>query len=144
VAVATAMETAAACAAMAAAETPMTDPGVGADGIAFATAVGAATTALGAATSAASAARTAWCFGRGVAHIVQYLPPLLEGALAPNSQLEAEEEETMMGGLCMLVVRVVCAGCVCAVRPCCFVRLTPISAPKNWQTTAYWGLPESS
>ncbi len=36
----------------------------------------------------------------------------------------------MMGGLSMLVV-VVCAGCVCAVCPCCFVRPTCISAPKN-------------
>jgi hypothetical protein len=63
----------------------------------------------------------------------------------------------MMGGLCVLVVRVVCAGCVCAAHFCvvcagcvcaahfcCFVRLTRISAPKNWQTTAYWEFPESS
>ncbi len=59
---------------------------------------------------------------------MQYLPPLLEEAHAPHSQLEAEEEEAMMGGLWVLVVRVVCevvlAGCVCAGSPCCFVRLT--------------------
>ncbi len=47
----------------------------------------------------------------------------------------------------MLVVTIVCgvvrAGCVCAACPCCFVRLTCISASKIWQTMAYWGLPES-
>jgi hypothetical protein len=94
-------------------------------------------TAAGAGTSAASTARTAWHFGQGVAHIVQHFPPLLEKAHAPHSQLEAEEEEAMMEGLWMLVVRVVCgvvrAGCVCAARPSCFVRCTrTISAPKNW------------
>jgi hypothetical protein len=105
--VATATETAAAGA-------PTTALGIGADGIAFTTAAGAATTAIGTATSATRVARTAWHFGRGVAHIVQYLPPLLlEEAHAPHSQLEAEEEKAMMGWLCMLVVRVVCAGCVC-------------------------------
>jgi hypothetical protein len=40
----------------------------------------------------------------------------------------------MMGGLWLLVVTVVYwvvhAGCVCAVHPCCFVRLTRLSAPK--------------
>jgi hypothetical protein len=82
----------------------MTALGIGAGGIAFATAAGAVTTAVGAATFAASMARTAWCFGQGVAHIVQYLTPLLEEAHAPHSQLEAEEEEAMIGGLCMLVV----------------------------------------
>jgi hypothetical protein len=56
---------------------PTTALSVGADGIAFATAVGTAMTAAGAATSAASAARTAWRFGQGVAQMVQYLPPLL-------------------------------------------------------------------
>jgi hypothetical protein len=30
----------------------------------------------------------------------------------------------------VVVVRVGCAGCVCAAHPCCFVRLTRISAPK--------------
>jgi hypothetical protein len=35
---------------------------------------------------------------------MQNLPPLLEEVHAPHSQLEAEEEEAMMGGLCMLVV----------------------------------------
>jgi hypothetical protein len=53
-----------------------------------------------------------------------------------------------LGGLWVLVVTVVCgvvrAGCVCAACPCCFVRLTCISASKIWQTTAYWGLPERS
>jgi hypothetical protein len=53
-----------------------------------------------------------------------------------------------LGGLWVLVVTVVCgvvhAGCVCAAHPCCFVRLTRISATKNRQTTAYWGLPERS
>jgi hypothetical protein len=44
----------------------------------------------------------------------------------------------------MVVCEVVCAGCVCAVHPCCFVSLTCTSAPKYWQTTAYWGLPECS
>jgi hypothetical protein len=53
-------------------------------------------TAMGAATSAASTARTAWRFRQGVAHIVHYLPPLLEETHAPHSQLEAEEEEAMM------------------------------------------------
>jgi hypothetical protein len=64
---------------------PTTAPGVGADGIAFTTTEGTATTAVGAATSAASAARTAWHFGRGVAHIVHYLPPLLAEAHASHS-----------------------------------------------------------
>ncbi len=75
---------------------------------------------------------------------MQYLPPLLEEAHSPHKQLEAEEEEDMIGGMCMLVVRVECAGSVCTVRPCCFVRLVQISAPKIWQTTAYWGSPRSS
>jgi hypothetical protein len=55
-----------------------------------------------------------------------------------------------LGGLWVLVVTVVCgvvhAGCVCAARPSCFVRgsFTRTSASKIWQTTAYWGSPESS
>ncbi len=97
---------------------PTSAPGVVPDGIAFATAAGAATTA-------ASAARSAWPFGRGVAHIAQYSPPLLEEVHAPHSQSEAEEEEAMIRGLWVLVVTVVwgvvCAGFVCAARPCCFV-----------------------
>ena len=75
---------------------------------------------------------------------MQYLPPLLEEAHAPHSQSEVEEEEAMMGGMCVLVGRVVCASCVCAVRTCCFVSLRLISEPKNWQILAYWGLPERS
>jgi hypothetical protein len=130
VAVSTATETAAAGAARTSAGPPTATLGVGADGITFATAEGTAMTALGTTTSVANAARTAWRFGRGVAHIVQYLPPLLKEAHAPHSQSEVEEEEAMMGGLCMLVVRVVCAGCAFAVRPCCFVRLTCMSAQK--------------
>ncbi len=55
---------------------------------------------------------------------------MLEEAHAPHSQSEAEEEEAMMGGLWVLVVRVVCgvvrAGCVCTASPCCVVRLTCI------------------
>jgi hypothetical protein len=148
VAVAIASETAAAGAVTTAAGTPMIAPAIGADGIAFATTVGAVTTAMGAATSAASRARNAWHFGQGVAHIVHYLPPLLEEAHAQHSQSETEEEEAMMGGLWVLVVRVVCGvvrtGCVCAASPCCFVRHTRISAPKKWQTTAYWGSLKSS
>jgi hypothetical protein len=109
---------------------PTTALGLGKNGIAFATAAGTETTAVGVAESAASAERTAWRFWRGVAHIVQYLPPLLEKAHAPHSQLEAEEEEAMIEGLWVLVVMVVCgvvcAGCVCAASPCCFVRLTHI------------------
>jgi hypothetical protein len=116
-------------------------PGIGPDGITFATAVGAATTAACAATSAASVARSAWHFGRGVAHIAQYFPPLLEEVHAPHSQSEAEEEEAIIRGLWVKVATVVWvvlhAGCVCAVRPCCFVRLTCINAQKNQQTTAY-------
>jgi hypothetical protein len=123
-----------------AAGAPMTAPSIGADGIAFATATGTATTAACAAKSAASAAWRAWRFGWGVAHIVQYFPPL-EEAHAPHSQSKAEEEEAMMGGLWVLVVMVVWgvvrAGCVCAVRPCCFVGLIRISAPKNQQTMAF-------
>jgi hypothetical protein len=34
---------------------------------------------------------------------VHFLPPLLEEARAPHSQLEAEEEEAMMGELWALV-----------------------------------------
>jgi hypothetical protein len=56
--------------------------------------------------SAASAARTYLRIGRGVAHIVQYLPPLLDEAYALHTQSEAKEEEAMMGWLCMLVVSV--------------------------------------
>ncbi len=78
---------------------------------------------------------------------MQCLPPVLEEAHAPHSQSEAEEEEAMMAGLWVLVVRVVCvvvrAGCVCAASPCCFVGRTRNSAPKKWQTTAYWGSPEA-
>jgi hypothetical protein len=120
---------------------PTSAPGVGTDGIAFTTAAGAATTAACAATSAASAARGAWRLGQGVAHIVQYFPLSLEEAHAPHSQLEAEVEEAMIKGLWVLVVTVVWgvvhAGFVCAAHPCCFVRLTCISAPKNQQTMAY-------
>jgi hypothetical protein len=142
------METAAMGIATTAAGTPITALGVGEDGITFSMAAGTETTAVGAAKSAASMARTAWCLWQGAVHIVQYLPLLLEEAHAPHSHSEAEEEEAMMGGLLVLVVMVVCgvvcAGCVCAASPCCFVRLTRISAPKNQQTTAYWGLPENS
>ncbi len=115
-------------------------PGIGANGIAFATAAGTETTVVGATTSPTNAARTAWRFWRGVAHIVQYLPPLLEEAHAPHSQSGAEEEEAMIGGFWVLVVTGVCgvvhAGCACAASLCCFVRLTRISAPKNRQTMA--------
>jgi hypothetical protein len=128
---------------------PTTALCIGADGIAFTTTAGTATTAAFAATSSAtSPARSALRFGRRVAHIGQYLPPLLKEAHAPHSQSKAEGEEAMMGGLWALVVMVVSgvmhAGCVCAGSPCCFVRLAPISVPKNWQTTAYWGSPKSS
>jgi hypothetical protein len=144
VAVATETEPAAAGAATTAAGAPTTAPGIGTDGIAFAITVGAATTAVGVATSAAMMARTAWRFGRGVAHIVQYLPPLLEEAHAPHSQSDGEEEEAMMGGLWVLVVTVVCgvlrAGFVCASCEPLFFCL----ATKNRQTMAYWGWPESS
>jgi hypothetical protein len=148
VAVVTAMETAAVGTATSATVMPITALGAGAEGIAIATAAGTATTAACAATSAANAARTVWHFGRGVAHIGQYLPPLLKEVHAPHSQMEAEQEEAMMGELWVLVVivvwEVVRAGCVCAASPCCFVRLTRISAPKNWPTTEYRRLPESS
>jgi hypothetical protein len=83
-----------------------TAPGVDAEKKAFATSAGAATAAAGKLTSAASAARTPLCVGWGVAHIVQYLPPLLDEAHAPHTQLEAEEEDAMMGWLRVLVVRV--------------------------------------
>jgi hypothetical protein len=116
--VGTATETTDAGAAMTAAGMPMTAlgmlttaPGAGADGIAFATAVGAAKTTAWAATSAATAAKSAWRFERGVAHMVQYLPPLLKEVHAPHSQSEAEEEEAMMGGLWLLVVMVVWGLC---------------------------------
>jgi hypothetical protein len=122
--------------------------GRSADEIAFATTTGAATAAACASTSAASAAGSAWRFGQVVVHIGQYLPPLLKEAHAPHPMLEAEGEEAMMGGLWVLVVMVVWgvvhAGCVYAASPCCFVRLACISVPTNWQTTAYWGSPESS
>jgi hypothetical protein len=74
--------------------------------------------AAGMGKSAASMARTTSLHvGRGVAHTVQYLPPLLDGAHAPHTQSEAEEEEVMMGWLCVLVgagckYLVVCV-CVC-------------------------------
>jgi hypothetical protein len=67
VAVATVMERAAEGAATTAVGMPRNDPGIGADGIAFATAVGTETTAIGAATSATNRARTAWLFWRGEA-----------------------------------------------------------------------------
>jgi hypothetical protein len=142
------METVATGAATTAAGVPMTvagaptsAPGVGRDGIAFATAAGAATTAACTATSAVSMARSAWCFGWGVVDIAHYFPPMLEEAHAPHYQSEAGEEEAIIRGLGVLVVTVVWgvvhAGFVCAVHPCCFVRLTCISALKNQQTTAY-------
>ncbi len=59
VTVVTAMETAVAGAGTTAMGTPKTAPGIGADGIAFATAMGAELAAVGAATSAANTARTA-------------------------------------------------------------------------------------
>ena len=62
--------------------------------------------AAGKGKSAARAARTTLCVGWGVAHIVQYLPPLLDEAHAPHTQSEAGEEEAMIGWLCVLVVRV--------------------------------------
>ncbi len=87
-----------------------TAPGVGAEkvffAITFATSAGAATAAAGKEKSAASTARTTLHIGRGVMHIVQYLPPLLDEVHAPHTQLEAEEEEAMMGWLCVVVVRV--------------------------------------
>jgi hypothetical protein len=148
VVVATVTETVAVGTATAVAGAPTTAAGmptsalsIGTDGIAFATAAGAATTAACAATSAASAARSASRFRRGVVHIAQYFPPLLEEAHAPHSQSEAEEEEAMIRGLWVLVMTVVWvvvrANCVCAVRPCCVVRLNCINAPKNLQITAY-------
>ncbi len=144
VAVATEMETAAAGAATTAVGAQKTALGIGADGIAFATAAGAETTAMGAAKSAASAARTAWRFWRGVAHIMQYLPPLLDEAHSPHSQSEAEEEEAMMGGLWVLVVtvvcRVVCAGCVCAASLCCFVKLTRMECTKKLANHSILGI----
>jgi hypothetical protein len=138
---ATATETATAGAATTAVGAPTTAAGaptsalgIGTDGIAFTAAAGAVTTAACTATSAVSAARSAWCFGRGVAHIAQYFPPLLDKAHAPHSQLEAEEEEAKIRGLWVQVVTVVWgvvhAGFVCDARPCCFVRLTCVSAPK--------------
>jgi hypothetical protein len=93
---------------------PTTALGVDADGIAFATTAGTELADVGLAKSAASAAGTAWRFWWGVAHIVQYLPLLLEEAHAPHSQSEAEEDEAMMGGMLVLVVMVVCGvGCAC-------------------------------
>jgi hypothetical protein len=133
-------ETAAAGAATTAAGMSISAPGIGADGIAFATAGGSATPAVGAATSAASTARSVWRFGQQVAHIVQYFPPFLEEAHAPHSQLEAEEEEAMIGGLCVLVMKVICGGFVCAARPCSCVRLTCKSVPKNQENHGILGI----
>jgi hypothetical protein len=134
------METAAMGAAMTAVGMLATAPDIGADRVAFTITVSVAMTTAGAAASSASTTRTAWRFGRGVVHIV-HLPPLLEEAHAPHSQFEEEERKTMMGGLWVLVVKVVCgvvhAGCLCAASPCCFVGCTRINALKIWQTTAY-------
>ncbi len=81
-------------------------------------------------------------------------PPLLPPPLSPplcqnvgnngNDYYDNNKEKTMMGRLCVLVVRVVYAGCVSAACPCYFGRLPCICAPKRWQTTAYWRLPERS
>jgi hypothetical protein len=65
------------------------------------------------------------------------LPSLLEEAHAPHSQLEAEEEEPMVRGLCVLVVRVLCTPVV-LIGSLLYVR------QKKWQTTAYWESPERS
>jgi hypothetical protein len=116
VVVGTAMETVATGAVMTDIGTPTSAPDIGTDGIAFATAIGAAMTAMGTATSAASAARTAWCFRQGVAHIVQYLPSLLETAHTPHSQSRAEAGG---GGQNRKVVRAGCEGCVCWLCVCC-------------------------
>jgi hypothetical protein len=142
-----------------------TAPGVGAGkiffAITFATSAGAATAALVMGKSAARAAMTTLHVGRGVAHIVQYLPLLLDETHAPHTQSEAEEEEAMgvsvwcwvwvvrVSGYDGLVVRVVWVGCLCcklqAINTCCFASITRTSAPKHQQTTtAYWGSPESS
>ncbi len=93
-----------------AAGTSTTAPGVGAEKIfftiTFATSTGAATATAGKGKSAASAARSSLSIAWGVAHIVQYLPPLLDEVHAPHTQSEAEEEEAMMGWFCLLVVKV--------------------------------------
>jgi hypothetical protein len=113
-----------------------------------------ATTAAGAATSAAHVARTIWCLGQGVAHIVQYLPPLFKEEHAPHSQSKAEEEDAMMEGLCVLVVCVLHTSVVLLVL-CASLALSFVvrgsqayyqCAPKigKQQTAAYWGLPERS
>jgi hypothetical protein len=41
-----------------------------------------------------------------------------------NDDDNNKEEEAMMGGLCILVMMIMCAGCVCAAHPCRFARLT--------------------
>ena len=62
---------------------------------------GAAAAALGMEISVTSAARTAWCFGRGIANIMQNYTPLLGWVHTPHSWLNAAEEEAaMMGGVC--------------------------------------------
>jgi hypothetical protein len=60
-----------------------------------------------AATSATITARSAWRFGRGVGHIAQHFPPLLEEVHAPHSQSESEEEEAMIRGFWVMIVMVV-------------------------------------
>ncbi len=70
----------------------------------YATCAGTGRT-TGAATPAASASRTAWRFGLGVAHIVQYLPPLLIWEHAPYSQAESVENEDMMGSIICLIIQ---------------------------------------
>ena len=52
----------------------------------------------------------------------------------------------MMGGMSVLVVvvRAVCAGCVCAAQPLLFCMALMHKSPNNRQTTAYWGSLESS
>jgi hypothetical protein len=126
VAVATATETAAAGAATTAAGAPTTAtgaptsvPGVGADGIAFAPTAGAATTAECAATSAASTAWSARRFGRGVAHIAQFFPPLVGGGACPTFPVRSRggggHDKRVVGAGCDGCL----GGCACWFWVCC-------------------------
>jgi hypothetical protein len=120
VVVATAMETAAAGTAMTAAGAPATIPGIGADGIVFATAAGATTTGTGTATSVASAARIAWLVFQvgGSAHSA-VLAPLVGGGACPTFPVGSRGG----GGHDGRVVGAGCKGCTwgcaCWLCVCC-------------------------
>ena len=78
---------------------------------------------FGAAMFGAGTAEIAWRSEWVVMHILHSLHPLLAEAHAPQTHLEAEEEEAIMGGcVCVVCIFVLCGG---TTRRCANNRSTP-------------------